>query len=133
LLAAGPARPVDGHDPHGRNLSAPAGEAYHPGRRGGHAMRSYLVVANETLLDDTLLEAVRAKQAAGPSRFHLLVPATHPKGQWTEGSIHAVAEERLAEGLRHFQANGVDVTGEVGDANPVHAVGDVVLREPFDE
>lgn len=96
-------------------------------------MRSYLVVANETLLDDALLEAVRAKKAAGDSRFHLLVPASHPKGQWTEGSIRAVAEERLQEGIRHFRGNGIEVTGEVGDSNPVHAVGDVVIREPFDE
>jgi len=96
-------------------------------------MRSYLVVANETLLDDALLEAVRAKKAAGPSRFHLLVPAKHPKGQWSEGSIRAPAEERLQEGMRHFQNNDIEVTGEVGDSNPVHAVGDVIIREPFDE
>jgi hypothetical protein len=25
------------------------------------------------------------------------------------------------------------VTGEIGDANPVHAVGDVLLRDTFDE
>ena len=96
-------------------------------------MRSYLVVANETLLDDALLEAVRAKKAAGESRFHLLVPASHPKGQWSEGSIRGPAQERLEEGLRHFRASGVEVTGEVGDTNPVHAVGDVLIREPFDE
>ena len=96
-------------------------------------MRSYLVVANETLLDDTLLEAVRAKMGAGECRFHLLVPASHPQGQWSEGSIRKPAQERLEEGLCHFRAYGVEVTGEIGDSNPVHAVGDVVLREPFDE
>ncbi len=98
-------------------------------------MRTYLVVAHETLLDDTLLEAVRAKQAAAPgdSRFHLLVPAKHPKGAWTEGGVRRTADERLSEGLRHFRDHGVEVTGEVGDSNPVHAVNDVFIREPFDE
>ena len=93
----------------------------------------YLVVANETLLDDALLEVVRAKHAAGPSEFHIVVPASHPKGQWSEGSIRVVAGERLAEGLAHFRGNGVEVTGEVGDSNPVHAVGDVMIRQPVDE
>lgn len=96
-------------------------------------MRAYLVVANVTLLDDTLLEAVRAKQAAGDCRFHLLVPAAHPKGAWTEGAVRATAEERLGEGIRHFRDHGIEVTGEIGDANPVHAVGDILLRDSFDE
>ena len=96
-------------------------------------MRAYLVVANVTLLDDTLLEAVRSKQAGDESRFHLLVPAAHPKGAWTEGAVRVTAEERLGEGLRHFRDHGIEVTGEIGDANPVAAVGDVLLRDSFDE
>ena len=96
-------------------------------------MRTYLVVANQTLLDDTLLEVVRAKRADGDSRFHLLVPAAHPRGAWTEGGTRHTAEERLAQGLQHFRDHGIEVTGEVGDHNPVHAVGDVLLRDQFDE
>lgn len=39
-------------------------------------MRRYLIVANQTLGGDQLLEAIRERMAAGPSHFHLLVPAT---------------------------------------------------------
>src|SRR6266545_2215539 len=40
------------------------------------AVRRYLIVANQTLGGDQLLEAIRERMAAGPSHFHLLVPAT---------------------------------------------------------
>ena len=96
-------------------------------------MRTYLVVANQTLLDDSLLETVRAKRAGGEARFHVLVPAMHPKGAWTEGGVKRSAEARLAEGLGHFADHGIEATGEVGVSNVVHAVGDVLLRERFDE
>ena len=97
-------------------------------------MRIVLVVANQTLLGEELLKAVRAKREEDPeTEFHLLVPATHPKGAWSEGSVHAAMKARLDEGRAHFADHGIEVTGEIGDANPVQAVGDVLLREQFDE
>jgi hypothetical protein len=39
-------------------------------------VRRYLVVANQTLGGDQLVAAIRERIAAGPSHFHLLVPAT---------------------------------------------------------
>ena len=97
-------------------------------------MRRILVVANQTLLGDELLRAVQAKREEDrDSQFHLLVPASHPRGAWSEGSVHAAMQPRLDEGRAHFAEHGIEVTVEVGDANPVQAVSDAMLREEFDE
>jgi len=98
-------------------------------------MRRYLVVANRTLGGEHLLSKVRQCLAAGPCTFHVLVPASHVTTDltWTEGHDRVAAEGRLAEALARFRAVGAEVTGEVGDANPLEAIGDVLRRETFDE
>src|SRR5687768_13156475 len=92
-----------------------------------------LVVANKTLLSDELLDAVRGRMGERPCEFHLLVPASHPWRAWSDGSIKAAARERLEEGIAHFAEHGITCTGEIGDANPVFAVTDVLLHQRFDE
>ena len=98
-------------------------------------MRRYLVVANRTLGGAHLQAKVRECMLAGPSEFHVLVPASHPTKDftWTEGSDHKAAEARLAEAMARFRAAGATVTGEVGDARPLDAIRDVMRREQFDE
>lgn len=95
-------------------------------------MRRYLVVANQTLLGERLLAEIRSRLAAGPCQFHLVVPATHAKDHavWTEGHDRVIAGGRLTEALERFRAEGAVVYGEVGDASPLEAIGDVVRREP---
>jgi hypothetical protein len=92
-------------------------------------MRTYLVVANQTLSSDELLGHVREAMVVGPARFHLVVPATPPREHltWTEGSGHAIAERQLDRALTAFAAEGAAVTGEVGDPNPSLAVDDALL------
>ena len=46
-------------------------------------MRRYLVVANQTLGGEALLAKLRTLVESGPASIHILVPATHPKKQWT--------------------------------------------------
>jgi hypothetical protein len=99
-------------------------------------MRRCLIVANQTLTGPHLIAEVLSRQATEPYEFHLLVPASHPHGGfvgWTEGEAVKYARERLAEGLEAFADAGVPVSGEVGDENPVFAIGDVLHREHFDE
>lgn len=99
-------------------------------------MRHYLVVANQTLLSERLFAEIRSRAAAAPSCFHLVVPATHARDHlvWTEGHDRAIARARLAQALDRLEAEGVVAGGEVGDASPIDAVGDVLRREPdFDE
>ena len=99
-------------------------------------MARYLIVANRSLAGPALIAEVLARQAADDeSVFHVVVPATRDHGArvWTEG--HAVAEARgaLEDALQRFDAAGIHLTGEVGDENPMLAVGDVLRREAFDE
>jgi hypothetical protein len=94
-------------------------------------MSSYLVVAHRTLVEDHLLDHVRTLCAAGDCRFHLVVPVTHPRDHaWSDGEVEAAARIRLDEGLAAFRAIGADVTGEIGDANPVYAVGSALRDAP---
>ena len=86
-------------------------------------MGAYLVVAHRTLVEDHLLDHVRSLCEASDCRFHLVVPVTHPRDHaWTDGEVTAAARRRLDEGIEAFGASGAEVTGEVGDANPVYAV-----------
>jgi hypothetical protein len=98
-------------------------------------MRRYLVVANQTLAAEPLVSRVRELACAAPSSFHVVVPATPPRDHvWTEGEARATARSRLDAALARFAQLGTEVEGEVGDANPMLAIGDA-LRDhgPFDE
>jgi hypothetical protein len=98
-------------------------------------MRRCLIVANQTLTNPQLLALVVARRASEECEFHVLVPATHPHGSalWTEGQGVAQAQAALENALRAFGQEGIDATGEVGDADPVLAVGDVLNRRDIDE
>ena len=97
-------------------------------------MRRYLVVANRTLGGEHLVATVRVLARREPCRFHLLVPATPPSDHmWTEGEAQKIARHRLEEGLARLRALGIEVDGEIGDANPILAIEDVLRSTPFDE
>ena len=98
-------------------------------------MKSYLIVANKTLAEPRLLDEVTARASAEPSRFHVVVPATpgpHGAHNWTEGQAHKQAQERLDQLLARFREAGIEVTSEIGDENPLLAVGDCFQREQYD-
>jgi hypothetical protein len=94
-------------------------------------MRHLLVVAHETLLSPQLADAMHDEMVSGPTTFHLVVPASHSgqRANWTEAAVRTTAGDHLTEALLHLLGEGFPVTGEVGDASPVAAVGDVLLRE----
>jgi hypothetical protein len=99
--------------------------------------RRVLIVANRTAATQPLLEAVRQRAEAGPATFHLLVPAT-PRGLHrvvdpeVAGREEAAAQLELA--LEHLrEAAGGDVTGNVGDADPMAAISDTLHEREVDE
>ncbi len=98
-------------------------------------MHRCLIIANQTISSPRLLAEVLTRRANDDCAFHVLVPATHPHGSamWTEGQGIAHARAALEHALEHFRAEGIEATGEVGDANPVLAVVDVLNRQGFDE
>lgn len=98
-------------------------------------MARYLVVANQTLGGEHLVEELRRCLDRGPASFHVIVPATHPKHQWTwtEGEAAAIAQERLDRALKRFRGLGAEeVTGEVGPERPIEAIGDALRSGDFD-
>jgi len=96
-----------------------------------------LLIANRTAATRALLDAVSRRADMGDARFHLLLPAV-PRGLHRlvdpEVAGRAEAQERLEAALPHLSAaTGTEVTGEVGDADPMAALHDTLYRQPFDE
>jgi hypothetical protein len=96
-----------------------------------------LVVANRTAGTARLREAVRCLAERGGTRFHLLVPA-QPHGLHRlvdpEVAGREEAKARLEAALPLLGgAAGRELTGEVGDADPLAAIQDVLSREHVDE
>ena len=99
-------------------------------------MRSYLVVGNQTLAGPELAAAIAERIAAGPSQFHVVVPATPPPGgglTWDEDEAHASAQERLDATVAYLRGLGVEASGEVGHRDPVEAARDAIRGHPVDE
>lgn len=85
-------------------------------------MRTYVVVAHRTLVGQGLVAQVAAVGPPEELRLHLVVPVHHPTDHaWSDGEVEATARARMEEGMAAFRALGYEVTGEVGDANPVYA------------
>jgi hypothetical protein len=99
---------------------------------------SVLVVANRTAATPALLEAVRARAAAGDATFTLLVPASaHGLSRVADiedgaDTSEAQASLDLAIPLLEEVAGG-RVEGMVGDPDPFLAIQDAVNMHGFDE
>jgi hypothetical protein len=97
-----------------------------------------LIVEHKTSLASPLLDAVRDRARRGHCRFTLLIPNPAP-------GLHKVvdpqdqgagpAKEALDEALPLLReaADGMQIDGIVGDADPVAAVEDAINLRGFDE
>jgi hypothetical protein len=92
-------------------------------------------VANRTVGGRELLDAVRTRAEAGDVEFHLVVPLSKPR----HGNVIYDHAERDAAQLRiqlshdFMKAQGIDITGEVGDEDPFTATLDAVATFAPDE
>jgi hypothetical protein len=96
-----------------------------------------LVVAHQTAATSGLLEAVRERTQRGPARFHLVVPQ-QPHGMHKlvdpQDTGEVEAQRVLADALPKLSASaGHEVTGEVGDPEPLMAIHDAVNLGHYDE
>ena len=97
-------------------------------------MKRILVIANRTLCEQHLLDELHRRREMGQVMFHLLVPASHPAGAWTDAQAENEARARLDDMLDTLAVAGIGATGEIGDANPVLAVQDIFRTgQSFDE
>lgn len=87
-----------------------------------------LVVANETVLDDILLDRIRQRAKEGPSSFLIVCPQSDPaRGE------HPEAERRLRSALAILRSEGVDVHGQIAHPDPFVAAVEAVEDERTDE
>lgn len=96
-----------------------------------------LVVAHQTAETERLLAAVRERAQRGEAQFHLVVPRM-PHGIHKlvdpEESGEDDAQRVLREALPKLsEAAGSEVTGDLGDAEPLSAIQDAVNLGAFDE
>jgi hypothetical protein len=98
-------------------------------------MRSYLIVANQTLTSESLRDAITARLADGPIRTHVVVPLSPVGGRltWDEQESRALAQARHDEVLTRLREMGAEADGEVGDRDPVMAVRDALRGREIDE
>jgi hypothetical protein len=87
-----------------------------------------LVVAHRTAATPRLLDAVRARAAAGECRFTLLVPRTY----WDPDTEQAAAIIELALPLLEDAAGG-HVEAIIGESDPFVAVRDTLAGGDFTE
>ena len=99
-------------------------------------MSTTLVVANQTLPSPALADAIAKRIEAGVTAFHVVVPATPPASHgltWDEDDSRKEAGARLEQFLSDLRTRGVEVSGEVGDRDPVSAVRDAIRGRDIGE
>ena len=90
-----------------------------------------LVVANRTADSEGLAHALSERPDAADAAFTLLVPATGRGPDRPQG--FEIARSQLKAGLARLRDAGLDVTGTVGDPDPIVAVAETWNPGDFDE
>jgi hypothetical protein len=96
-----------------------------------------LVVAHQTATTEGLIAAVRERAARGSARFHLVVPR-HAHGMHRvvdpQDADDEEAQAVLNQALPKLtEAAGRQVTGSIGDPEPLSAIHDAVNLSSYDE
>jgi GABA permease len=115
------------------------------GTPGGTPVTRVLVVANQTLGGDGFYQAVRARAAAAPASFFVLVPATPPEDFFdtavsayggtlpVQEDLAEAAAVRLERVLAELRSEGIAAEGAIGDPDPVVAIEEAMDRRRYDE
>jgi hypothetical protein len=107
-----------------------------PTHRGGPGERRILVIANETVGGDPLREQIEERSAGYDTEVLVVSPALNsPIRHWAsdEDPAREEARRRLEASLERLRANGIEASGEVGDADPLQAIEDAVRTFGPDE
>jgi hypothetical protein len=94
-----------------------------------------LVLANETIGGKELLDAIRERARQGDARFYLVVPQSRPRHGAViyDEAVRDSAQVRIDLALAFMKEEGIDGSGEVGDADPFNAAMDAVGAHGIDE
>ena len=98
-------------------------------------MADILVLANETIGGKELLDAIRDRAAEGDARFHVVVPQSRPRHGAViyDEAVRDSAQVRVDLALAFMRDEGIEGTGEVGDADPFNAAMDAIGAHGIDE
>ena len=87
-----------------------------------------LVLANETVLGETLLDRIRARAKESDASFLIVCPQSDPaRGE------HPEAEHRLRSALSILRSEGLDVHGQIAHPDPFVAAMEAIEDERIDE
>jgi hypothetical protein len=89
--------------------------------------RNVLVLANVTAASEELVSDLTTRAAREPTMFTLLVPATPFRGG------REAALQQLDEATQRLREEGLEVSGAVGDGDPIIAVTEVWNPKFYDE
>jgi nucleotide-binding universal stress UspA family protein len=107
-----------------------------PAHRGGPGERRILVIANETVGGGPLREQIEERSSGYETEVLVVSPALNsPIRHWAsdEDPAREEARRRLEASLERLRANGIEASGEVGDADPLQAIEDAVRTFGPDE
>ena len=98
-------------------------------------MANILILASETIGGGELLDAVRRRAAEGDARFYVVVPQTRPRHGAViyDEAVRDSAQVRVDLMLAFMRDEGIEGTGEVGDADPFNAATDAIGAHGIDE
>ena len=98
-------------------------------------MTNILILASETIGGGELLDAVRKRAAEGDARFYVVVPLTRPRHGAViyDEAVRDSAQVRVDLMLAFMRDEGIEGTGEVGDADPFNAATDAIGAHGIDE
>jgi hypothetical protein len=101
------------------------------------ANRRLLAIVTDVIGGEGAIAEIRKQGNGQPVELRLIVPAVEATAfRHTMGDIdepREQAEERLAASLEALRADGIEVTGGVGDPDPIQAAQDALLEAPADE
>jgi len=99
--------------------------------------RRVIAILTDNLHGSEPVEQILANADQDGVDLRVVVPATEANAlRHTMGDIDEPkkeAEERLERALTTLRENGIQVSGEVGDPDPVQAAQDALLKAPADE
>ena len=98
--------------------------------------RRILVIANETVAGRALLSEIRSRSHGAHTKVFVVCPALNsPVKHWTnqEDKARAAAQHRLNRSLAAIREVGLEVTGEIGDDDPLQAIEDALRTFAPDE
>lgn len=99
--------------------------------------RRVIAILTDNLHGSEPVEQILANADGDGVELRVVVPAVEANAlRHTLGDIDEPkreAEERLGRALETLRARGIEVSGEVGDPDPVQAAQDALLKAPADE